>query len=253
MLIGTDTFLAGYARNADAGGFRSVRYVIAGAEALKAETRRVYLEKFGLQLFEGYGVDRSLAGDGRQQRRCSTGTARSGGSCRTIEPRASSRCRASRRAGGSSCEGPNIMVGYYRADNPGEIEPPRGRLARHRRHRGDRRRRLRGDQGPRQALRQDRRRAHLARRDRGARLRGLWPDATIAASPPPTPKRGERVVLVTTDPGATRAQVQAWLKIKGASEIMAPASIVVLDAIPLLGSGKTDYVALARMLRERGA
>jgi len=47
--------------------------------------------------------------------------------------------------------------------------------------------------------------------------------------------------------------VQTWLKIRGASSLMAPDSIVVLDAIPLLGSGKTDYVALAKALRERGA
>jgi acyl-[acyl-carrier-protein]-phospholipid O-acyltransferase / long-chain-fatty-acid--[acyl-carrier-protein] ligase len=43
------------------------------------------------------------------------------------------------------------------------------------------------------------------------------------------------------------------MKIRGASEIMYPASVVVLDAIPLLGSGKTNYVALAKELRERGA
>ncbi len=42
------------------------------------------------------------------------------------------------------------------------------------------------------------------------------------------------------------------MKIKGASEIMCPASVIVLDAIPLLGSGKTDYVALAKALREMG-
>ena len=42
------------------------------------------------------------------------------------------------------------------------------------------------------------------------------------------------------------------MKIKGASAIMVPSSVVVLDAIPLLGSGKTDYVALAKALRESG-
>jgi acyl-[acyl-carrier-protein]-phospholipid O-acyltransferase / long-chain-fatty-acid--[acyl-carrier-protein] ligase len=61
------------------------------------------------------------------------------------------------------------------------------------------------------------------------------------------------VILATTKPGATRAEVQTWMKIKGASEIMHPASVVVLDAIPLLGTGKTNYVALAKALRESGA
>jgi acyl-[acyl-carrier-protein]-phospholipid O-acyltransferase / long-chain-fatty-acid--[acyl-carrier-protein] ligase len=61
------------------------------------------------------------------------------------------------------------------------------------------------------------------------------------------------VILATTKPGATRAEVQAWMKTKGASEIMHPSSIVVLDAIPLLGSGKTNYAALAKELRDSGA
>ena len=43
------------------------------------------------------------------------------------------------------------------------------------------------------------------------------------------------------------------MKIKGASEIMFPAIVVTLAEIPLLGSGKTDYVALQTILRERPA
>ena len=82
---------------------------------------------------------------------------------------------------------------------------------------------------------------------------GLWPSDSVAAIAAPDPRKGERVILATTRPGATRAEVQAWLRIKGASEIMFPAAVVVLDAMPLLGSGKTDYPALARALRDRGA
>jgi acyl-[acyl-carrier-protein]-phospholipid O-acyltransferase/long-chain-fatty-acid--[acyl-carrier-protein] ligase len=77
----------------------------------------------------------------------------------------------------------------------------------------------------------------------------LWPDHIAAADP----KRGERIILATTHPGARRVEAQTWMKIKGASEIMHPVSVVVLDAIPLLGSGKTDCVALAKALREMGA
>jgi acyl-[acyl-carrier-protein]-phospholipid O-acyltransferase/long-chain-fatty-acid--[acyl-carrier-protein] ligase len=84
-------------------------------------------------------------------------------------------------------------------------------------------------------------------------LWGLWPDDHVACVAATDPKRGERGVLATTHAGATRAKVEAWLKIKGASAIMAPASVVVFDAVPLLGSGKTDYSALAKALKERGA
>ena len=56
FLLGADTFLAHYARNAGESDLRSLRYIIAGAEPVKAETRRLYMEKFGLAILEGYGV-----------------------------------------------------------------------------------------------------------------------------------------------------------------------------------------------------
>jgi acyl-[acyl-carrier-protein]-phospholipid O-acyltransferase / long-chain-fatty-acid--[acyl-carrier-protein] ligase len=67
----------------------------------------------------------------------------------------------------------------------------------------------------------------------------------------PSPRSG--LFQQPARPGATRAEVQASMKTKGASEIMHPSSIVFLDTIPLLGSGKTDYVALAKGLRDSGA
>ena len=60
------------------------------------------------------------------------------------------------------------------------------------------------------------------------------------------------MILATPKPGATRAEVQAWMK-AGASEFTHPPSVAVLDAIPVPGSGKTNYVAPAKTLGDSGA
>jgi acyl-[acyl-carrier-protein]-phospholipid O-acyltransferase/long-chain-fatty-acid--[acyl-carrier-protein] ligase len=250
VLIGTDTFLAGYARNADASGFRTLRYVIAGAEPLKPETRRMYMEKFGLRLLEGYGVTEAspvLA--------VNTPAFNRNGTVGKLLPFVEARIEpvpGIDEGGRLIVRGPNVMIGYLRADNPGELEPPPGGWY---------------DTGDIVAIDAEGFVRIKGRAKRFAKIAGelvslgaledlvsgLWPDDIVAAVSAPDPKRGERVILATTHAGATRIEVQTWLKIKGASEIMFPAAVVVLDAIPQLGSGKTDYMALARVLRERGA
>ncbi len=250
VLFGTDTFLAGYARNADAFGFRSLRYVIAGAEALRAETRRVYHDKFGLRLFEGYGVTEAspvLAVNMPMFNKPGT----VGRLLPHITPRIEP-VPGIDEGGRLFVKGPNVMIGYYRADNPGELEPPAGGWH---------------DTGDIVAIDAE---GYVAIKGRAKRfvkiagelvslgaiedlLWGLWPEDVVACVAAPDPRRGERVILATTHAGATKAEIDAWMKIKGASAIMAPASVVVLDAVPLLGSGKTDYVTLARTLREKGA
>jgi acyl-[acyl-carrier-protein]-phospholipid O-acyltransferase/long-chain-fatty-acid--[acyl-carrier-protein] ligase len=250
VLLGADTFLAGYARSANSYDFRSLRYVIAGAEPVRAETRRIYMEKFGLRILEGYGVT-----EGSPVLAVNTPMFNKIGTVGKLLPFIERRLEhvpGIDEGGRLLVSGPNIMIGYFRADNPGELERPLGGWH---------------DTGDIVAIDAEGFVAIKGRAKRFAKIAGelislgavedlvsgLWPDDVVAVVAAPDPKKGERVILATAKPGATKLEVQTWMKIKGASALMVPDSVVVLEAIPLLGSGKTDYIALAKVLRERGA
>lgn len=247
-LFGTDTFLAGYAKMANPYDFRTLRYVVAGAEPVRAETRRLYMEKFGIRILEGYGVTETspvLAVNTPMFNRSGT----VGRLMPTMEHRLEP-VPGIEDGGRLIVRGPNVMAGYYRADNPGELEPPPGGWH---------------DTGDIVAIDRDGFVTIKGRAKRFAKVGGemislaavellaadLWPDHPMAVIAAPDARKGEKMILVTTKPGATRAEVQAWLKSKGAPEIMSPASVVVLDEMPQLGSGKTDYVTLNERMRDK--
>ncbi len=221
ILFGTDTFLAGYARSAHAYDFRTLRLVLAGAEAVKDRTRQVYMERYGIRILEGYGVTETapvLA--------MNTPMANRPGTVGRLSPLMESRLDpvpGIEEGGRLSVRGPNVMLGYLRAENPGVLEPlvdgwhDTGDIVTHRR------RGLHRHQGPRQALRQDRRRDGLAVGGRGAWPRALWPQATSVAVTIPDPRKGERIVLLTTQKDAERSAMQRQAKTVGASELAVPA------------------------------
>jgi acyl-[acyl-carrier-protein]-phospholipid O-acyltransferase/long-chain-fatty-acid--[acyl-carrier-protein] ligase len=81
----------------------------------------------------------------------------------------------------------------------------------------------------------------------------LWPDVPSAVATAPDPRKGERLVLVTQRKDATRADFQAFAKSKGAADLMIPAEVVVVDKVPVLGTGKIDMVGVAKFVKERAA
>ncbi|MCQ4190383.1 acyl-[ACP]--phospholipid O-acyltransferase [Methylocystis suflitae] len=249
ILFGTDTFLAGYARPAHAYDFRSIRYVVAGAEPVKQSTRDLWMEKFGVRILEGYGVTEAspvLALNTPMFNRFGSVGRLMPGVEHRLEP-----VPGVEDGGRLLVRGPNVMMGYLKIDKPGVVQPPENGWH---------------DTGDIVTIDAQGYVTIKGRAKRFAKVGGemvslaaieqlaseLWPDALSAAATEIDPRKGERIILVTQRKDATRADFQAYAKSKGASDLMIPAEIMLVEHVPLLGSGKLDFAAVTKMVRERG-
>jgi acyl-[acyl-carrier-protein]-phospholipid O-acyltransferase/long-chain-fatty-acid--[acyl-carrier-protein] ligase len=248
ILFGTDTFLNGYARVAHAYDFRSLRYILAGAEPVKESTRKTYMEKFGLRILEGYGVTETapvLA--------LNTPMFNKFGTVGRILPGMEARLEkveGVEEGGRLVVRGPNVMLGYLRVERPGVLEqPPEGWH----------------DTGDIVTIDAQGFVAIKGRAKRFAKVGGemislaavemlasdLWPNALSAVVVVPDPRKGERLILVTQQKDASRSAFLAFARERGASELMIPSEIFNIDKMPLLGSGKVDMVSLNKLVREQ--
>jgi acyl-[acyl-carrier-protein]-phospholipid O-acyltransferase/long-chain-fatty-acid--[acyl-carrier-protein] ligase len=250
ILFGTDTFLNGYARAAHPYDFARLRLILAGAEAVKERTRQIYMEKFGVRILEGYGVTETapvLA--------INTPLANRSGTVGRLAPLMEARLEpvpGIDEGGRLYVRGPNVMLGYYRAENPGVLEPP---------HEGWH------DTGDIVSIDRDGFIKILGRAKRFAKIGGemvslsaveamaaeIWPGAISIVLSLPDPRKGERLVLITADPKVKREDFVRQVKAKGASELSIPAEVMVVPSVPLLGSGKPDYVGAMALARERAS
>jgi acyl-[acyl-carrier-protein]-phospholipid O-acyltransferase/long-chain-fatty-acid--[acyl-carrier-protein] ligase len=248
ILFGTDTFLAGYARSAHPYDFRSLRLVVAGAEPVKAQTRATYMEKFGVRILEGYGVTEVAP-----VAAMNTPMTNRPGTVGRLSPLMEARLEpveGVEEGGRLYLRGPNVMLGYLRADNPGVIEPPPGDWH---------------DTGDIVSIDADGFITIRGRAKRFAKVAGemvslaavetlvgeVWPDAVSAVVTLPDRRKGERLVLVTTAREARRDALVKHARARGAGELLVPADIIHLDKLPVLGTGKADYVAIKAMVEER--
>jgi acyl-[acyl-carrier-protein]-phospholipid O-acyltransferase/long-chain-fatty-acid--[acyl-carrier-protein] ligase len=75
----------------------------------------------------------------------------------------------------------------------------------------------------------------------------LWPENAHAAVAVPDARKGEQITLVTDAAEAARPSLVAWAQHHGVSDLAVPRRIVIVPSIPVLGTGKTDYVAVQKL------
>ncbi|MBS0367957.1 MAG: bifunctional acyl-ACP--phospholipid O-acyltransferase/long-chain-fatty-acid--ACP ligase [Proteobacteria bacterium] len=245
VLLGTSTFLGNYAKFAHPYDFYRLRYVIAGAEKLATPVRDLWFEKFGIRIFEGYGATETapvLA--------VNTPMAFRSGTVGQFLPGVQHKLVAvpGIPSGGMlHVKCPNLMSGYLRVEAPGVLQAPASAA-------GD------GwyETGDVVDIDTDGFVKIVGRIKRFAKVAGEMvslevveklantssPTAQHAASTRPDAARGETILLYTTDRNLTREHLQTAARDGGWPEIAVPRQIIVVETLPLLGTGKIDYVTL---------
>jgi acyl-[acyl-carrier-protein]-phospholipid O-acyltransferase/long-chain-fatty-acid--[acyl-carrier-protein] ligase len=245
VLLSTDTFINQYARSCDAGDLDSLRMAVCGAERLRDETRVFLRKKSTLTLLEGYGVTEvapvAAVNQLEDNHPGTVGRLMAGMEAR-LEP-----VEGIAGAGELWLRGPNVMLGYIRPDAPGRIVPPANGWY---------------NTGDIVAIDEDGFIAIRGRLKRFAKIGGeavslavveniasaLWPDNRHAAVAVPDGRKGEQIVLVTDAREAQRLDMIGWAQNHGVAELTVPRRLILAESIPLLATGKTDYVSVQKMV-----
>ncbi len=246
IMFGTNTFLAAYAKKAHAYDFYNMRYVVAGAEKLQESTRQIWAEKFGIRILEGYGATETAPITSvNTPLYYKAGTVGRFMPCmeHQLEP-----VPGIDDAGQLHVSGPNIMLGYLLADNPGVLIPTESSYGKGWYDTGDI---VHVDDEGFISIR--------GRSKRFAKVGGemvslaaveqlaihAWPNAHHAAISLPDPKKGEQVILVTTQKQAAVSDLTAASP--GVAAITLPKKILIVDTIPVMATGKINYPAVTAL------
>lgn len=243
VLFATDTFLQGYSRSSKSGELNTVRLVIAGAERVKDQTRAVW-KQHGAEILEGYGATECAPVIA-----CNLPPSNRPGSVGHILPDIETRIESVpgiSEGGRLFVRGPNVMSGYIFSDQPGAIVPPQdgwhdtgdivtisndvitisGRAKRFAKIGGEM--------------------VSLAAVE--AAIAQLWPDHNHVVMNIPDERKGEQLVLVTSNPDADQGSVSRRMREDGLPELWAPRRILIVDEIPVLGTGKVDFAATRQLV-----
>ena len=206
------------------------------------------MEKFGLRVLEGYGVTETAPALS-----INTPMHNKYGTVGRVLPGIQVRLEkveGVEEGGRLFVKGPNVMLGYLHSARPGVLERPAEGWH---------------DTGDIVTIDENGFISIKGRAKRFAKVAGemislaavevlaaeLWPNHMSAVTAVPDLRKGERLILVTNKSGATRAEFHAFARSKHASELVLPSEIMIVDKLPLLGSGKTDNVAIAKFVHEQ--
>jgi acyl-[acyl-carrier-protein]-phospholipid O-acyltransferase / long-chain-fatty-acid--[acyl-carrier-protein] ligase len=245
IVVSTDTFITQYARAAEPGDLRTLRLTVCGAERLRDETRAFLRKKHNIELLEGYGVTEAapvIAANRPGANKHGTVGQMMADMEYRLEP-----VEGIPNAGRLVVKGPNVMLGYIKANEPGVIVPPPGGWH---------------DTGDVVTVDEDGFIAIKGRLKRFAKIGGesislavvesiasaLWPESSHAAVSVPDGRKGEQIVLATTNKDATRQDLIGWAHNHGVPELAVPRRIVFVDEVPVLGTGKTNYGVVQKVV-----
>ena len=248
-LLGTNTFLANYAKHASEYDFYNVKWVLSGAEKLTQSTKNLWQSRFGVRIFEGYGVTEAspvLAVNHPLYHRENT----VGKLLPNIEHRLID-VDGLIEGGELAVKGPNIMLGYLNEN--GGISPTSGKLGL-------------GwyDTGDIVEVDDDGFIAIIGRQKRFAKIGGemvslatienfvqdTWPEFDHVAVALEDFQRGEQIVLLTTKVDLQKSELIEAGKKRGLAPIYFAKKVFYIDEVPYLPTGKIDHSSLKMLATE---
>lgn len=251
IMLATDTFFRGYAKIAHPMDFHNIRFMYGGAEAIKPDTRNMWVERFGIRVMEAYGSTECspvVTANNRIFNRF--------GSIGKLLPKVQYKIDPvpGIASGGELwVKGPNIMMGYYMPDNPGVLVPLKDGWY----HTGDvvevdeigfvyikdRIKRFAKIGGEMVSLNAVHEMVVKACEKSGS-------DYSYGVVAVPHESKGEQIVLVTNNKKVTQDCLHNYIRANGMSELYLPRLILYRDSLPVFATGKADNVTLKKQVLE---